>query len=250
MDQWVEVPPDPSELTLSWRAPEQVESRTRWAVGVLSVRGARPTFRYLEGDEFRDANLGRSESQLAALGYRGYPAFESRRSKDRIFTEGVLEAFLRRLPPTSRSDFPAYLELFRYRGDNLAPMTLLALTSARLPSDGFALIDRLDPGSTACDTVLEVAGYRHQSLEARELPDGVELEFFPEPDNQFDPDAVMIRAGETKIGYVDRLQVRSIRTWLATRAVSCRLLRKNGRAHSPAVYALLRMRLREELLAA
>lgn len=250
MDQWVEVPPAPLELTLSWRAPEQIESRTRWAVGILSISGPTPSFRYLEGDEFRGANLGRSESQLMALGYRGYPAFDSRLSKNRLFTEGVVEAFLRRLPPASRSDFRAFLELFRYRGGNLPPMSLLALTAARLPSDGFALIDRLDPFSNACDTVLEVAGYRHQTPEARELPDGVELSLVPEPDNQFDPDAVVIKAGAMKIGYIDRLQARSIRTWLATRAVSCLLLRKNGRAHSPAAYALLRMRLREELLAA
>jgi len=129
-------------------------------------------------------------------------------------------------------------------------MSLLALTSARLPSDGFALIDRLDPGSTACDTVLEVAGYRHQAPKARELPNGSELALVSEPDNQYDPDAVAIRAGATKIGYVDRLQARSIGTWLGTRAVSCLLSRKNGSSHSPAAYALIRMRLNEDLLAA
>jgi len=85
MNQWVEVPPAPLELTLSWKAPEQIESRTRWAVGILTVSGPTPCFRYLEGDEFRDANLGRSFSQLMAVGYRGYPAFDPRRSKGTLF---------------------------------------------------------------------------------------------------------------------------------------------------------------------
>ncbi len=52
MEHWVEVPPEPAKLTLTWRAPEGIDDRTRWAVGVLSAEGGTPRFRYLEGEEF------------------------------------------------------------------------------------------------------------------------------------------------------------------------------------------------------
>jgi hypothetical protein len=187
---------------------------------------------------------------LEKLGYRGYPAFGSPRDKGPEFSEDVMAAFLRRLPPSSRSDFPSYLELFRYRGGTLPPMSLLALTAARLPSDGFALIDRLDPNAVACDTVVEIAGYRHQTSDKSAVIEGAKLELVPEPDNPHDPNAVRLMAGEIKVGYVNRLQAETVLTWLEMRSLTCWLIRKNGRSHSPTAYALLRMRPRESSLAA
>lgn len=250
MDHWVEFPPEPSELTLAWRAPESVEDRKRWAVGMLNSRGAHATFRYLEGEEFRAANSGRDMSTLTALGYRGYPTFELRRNNGAVFSEGALQAFLRRLPPPNRPDFPKYLELFHYRGQTLPPMSLLALTSARLPSDGFSLIDRLDPASTACDLVVEIVGFRHRIPQPEVLKDGLELSLVPDPTNEHDPDAVKIEAEGQTIGYVNRLQARSVAIWLSTRTVRCWLVRRNGRPDSPVAFAFLRMRLHQDLLAA
>lgn len=250
MDVWVEAPPTPLELTLSWRAPEEVEDRTRWAIGLLSARTPTPTFRYFEGEEFRKLNLSRDHAQLEKLGYRGYPAFGSTRHRGPEFSEDVMAAFLRRLPPPTRSDFPSYLELFRYRGAPLPAMTLLALTAARLPSDGFALIDRLDPNAAACDIVVEIAGYRHQPSDKAAVIEGTKLELVPEPDNPADPNAVRLMTNGIKVGYVNRLQAETVLTWLATRSLACWLIRKNGRAHSPTAYALLRMRPREKSLAA
>ena len=117
MEHWVEIPPEPSELTLAWRAPEQFEDRTRWAVGILSNRGAAPSFRYLEGDAFRSANQGRDISQLKSMGYRGYPAFKSLRSSNGTFTENVMEAFLRRLPQES---VPTSLNIWNSTGTEAA----------------------------------------------------------------------------------------------------------------------------------
>lgn len=78
MEHRVDVPPASSESTLAWRAHESAKDRKRWAVGVLSIRGSQPTFRYLEGAEFEAANDGRDLASLLALGYRGYPTFEAR----------------------------------------------------------------------------------------------------------------------------------------------------------------------------
>lgn len=250
MEHWIEIPPNPSELTLAWRAPESEEDRKRWAVGVLSNRGNRPTFRYLEGEEFSRVNLGRTRSELTALGYHGYPTFEPSKSEDGLFVDGVMEAFLRRLPPPHRSDFSKYLEFYRYRGDALAPMSLLALTSARLPGDGFSLIDRLDPSTEACDLVLEVTGFRHRRPHPSLLHEGMPLSLVAEPENPHDADAVRVDASGTTIGYVNRLQARTVSAWLQTRVMSCWLVRRNGRPDSPVAFAFLRMRRSDNILAA
>ena len=250
MEHWVERPSDPLDLTLSWRAPESVPDRLRWAVGVLSVRGPQPTFRYLQGEEFCQANLGRDEAQLEAYGYRGYPTFSWRPGEGQEFVSGVLDAFLRRLPPTVRPDFSKYLELFRYRGTPLSPMKLLALTAAKLPSDGFSLVDRLDPMSTACDLVLEIVGFRHRVQKPQRLRNGIELRLVAEPDHQIDPSAVKVQVEDRTIGYINRLQASSVSTWMRTRSVSCWLLRMNGRPDSPVAYAFLRMRDNKSALAA
>ena len=250
MELWVEIPPNPSELILAWRAPESEKDRKRWAVGVLSNRDGGATFRYFVGEEFKRLNFGRTQSQLAVLGYRGYPAFELRHGANRTFTEGVMEAFLRRVPPSHRSDFSRYLEFYRYRGEALPPMSLLGLTSARLPSDGFSLIDRLNPASEACDLVIEIAGFRHHVPQFGILSDGMPLTLCAEPTNPYDVDAVRIDAVGTTIGYVNWLQAASISTWLQTRVLSAWLCRRNGRPESPVAYAFLRMRRDQQALAA
>lgn len=250
MEHWIEVPPEPSELTLAWRAPESQADRRRWAVGLLSNHNSRPSFRYLEGDEFRVANFGHSPDELTTHGFRGYPTFELRKSDGGKFYDGVMEAFLRRLPPPTRSDFPRFLEFHRYRGRPLSPMSLLALTSARLPNDGFSLIDRLDPLSQASDLVLEIMGFRHRVHQPGLLKEGMELMLTAEPTNAFDPDAVRLDAADIPIGYVDRLQAASIATWLRTRSVSCWLCRQNGRPDAPRAFAFLSMRLGQNALAA
>jgi hypothetical protein len=35
LDHCIDHPSDPSELFLAWRAPDAVDDRTRWAVGLL-----------------------------------------------------------------------------------------------------------------------------------------------------------------------------------------------------------------------
>jgi hypothetical protein len=129
-------------------------------------------------------------------------------------------------------------------------MSLLAMTEAKLPSDGFSLIDRLDPVAVACDVVFEVAGFRHYATKQLGLLRGTKLALVPEPTNQFDPMAIRIDANGTAIGYVNRLQAPAISSWLASRAVACWLLRVNGTEERPKAYAFVRMRLSQQALAA
>ena len=102
----------------------------------------------------------------------------------------------------------------------------------------------------ACDTVIEIAGFRHRAADPALLRDGVELRLVPEPTNPHDPAAIRVEAADTTVGYVNRLQTSSMAAWLKDRDVSCWLSRRGGRAEAPVAFALLRMRCREKALAA
>ena len=251
MDHWIECPSEPKELTLAWQAPESVKDRTRWAIGKLTHRDSGNTFTYFDDEAFRTLNAGREISELRRYGYAGYPAFDLRKNPSRVFTTGVMEAFLRRLPPRSRPDFRDYLAYFRFRETtDLSPMALLALTEAKLPSDGFSLIDRLDPDARACDLVFEIAGHRHYASTRSALSEGMRLDLVPEPSNDYDPLAIRVEAEGALIGYANRLQAPSIGSWLSHRATACWLMRLNGKQESPKAFAFLRMRPSSRALAA
>src|SRR5262245_960870 len=138
VQNWIEHVVDPHRLFLAWQAPDQFGDRFRWAVGEISRDESNYTFRYLQGAEFESLNQGRTESALAALGYRGYPAFKPRQT---VHTQNVVGPFLRRVPPRGRSDFNDYKEQFRLRPDiEISDFALLGITEAKLPSDGFCLV--------------------------------------------------------------------------------------------------------------
>jgi len=253
VQQWIEYPTEPKELILAWQAApcESVADRLRWAVGRLTPEGNRTTFAYLTGDEFVKLNLGRTETQIRSLGYAGYPAFDPKRQSDDGFHDRVLDAFLRRLPPPSRRDYGEYLAYFHVRRDaRLSPLSLLAITEARLPSDGFSLIDPLNPVTSRVDVVIEVAGFRHFQDRHGPLREGDALHLEPEPSNVTDPNAIRFMMAGQGIGYVNRLQAPTVGVWLNRRAILGRIARIHDRSPSPRAYAFLQIRPTEERIAA
>lgn len=251
MQHWIEHPSEPNELLLAWQAPVSIQDRMRWAVGRLVKSDEGAVFRYLDDKEISELNGGRTRSELNSYGYVGYPAFEIKKQPTEGFTQGVLEAFARRLPPTNRPDIGQYLQHFRYREDApLSVMAMLALTEAKLPSDGFSLIDRLDPHAELLEIVFEIAGHRHNASTHDQLRVGQPLHLVLNPANEHDSNAVRIEADGSLIGHVNRLQAPSIGTWLKERDVSAWLVRLNGTVSSPRAFAFVQVRKRSDALAA
>ena len=243
MEAWIEYVDEPARLILAWQAPDPEKDRLRWAVGELSRTTGVATFRYYYGDELTRLNSGRRQDELPASGFRGYPAFDVRNTPSGVFSDGVLESFLRRVPPRSRTDFPRYLEHFRVRSSNgLAPFALLAVTETKLPSDGFSLIDPLDPAADRRDFVFEVAGHRHYPDSRAGLTEGQAVRLARDPTNAHDPHAVRVEADGRLIGFVNRLQAPTVGRWLDARAVSASLLRLNGTPDQPRAFVFLRVR--------
>ncbi len=251
MVNWIEYPSEPRELILVWQAPPSVPDRLRWAVGRLGKVGGEPMFDYLNGEDFADLNLGRSPECLRLAGYSGYPAFDLKKRPDGGFREHVLEAFLRRVPLATRSDFSRYLEHYRIQQTTkLSPLALLAVTEARLPSDGFSLVDPLDPSANCVDLIFEVAGFRYYSAKDERVAEGDMLELEAECANLRDARAVKVTANGHVIGHVNRLQAETLRGWLTCRQVSCWIARVNGRAETPRAYAFLQVRPAKRSIAA
>jgi hypothetical protein len=249
---WIEYPTEPRELLLVWQAPlsARISDRLRWAVGRLEKTESGAVFDYLDSEDFARLNLGRSMADLRDAGYAGYPAFDAKRRDEGGFREQVVEAFLRRLPPSTRPDFGAYLVHFHIKpAVRLSPFALLAVTEARLPSDGFSLVDPLDPDVQCVDLVFEIAGFRHIPDRPSLRPDQP-LELEVAADNLKDPNALAVKADGRLIGYANRLQAQTIGAWLQQRSIECWVSRVHFRGDTPRAYAFLQVRPTEQSIAA
>ncbi|GBQ82298.1 hypothetical protein AA13595_0885 [Gluconacetobacter johannae DSM 13595] len=243
MENWIQHVANPKKLYLAWQAPENFNERFRWIVAELLPDPAGLSLRYVDDpEEFKRLNSGKTIERIRELGYAGYPAFNQKRS---LHTEGVVDALLRRLPPRSRPDFDAYKKLFRLAPDLvLSDIALLAMTEAKLPSDGFSVVNPFDTEGANLDLMLEIAGYRHYASTLSSPPRvGDRVVIVDEPENSYDENAVMVTRGGEKIGNINRLQAKAFRSWLNERQVEAVIERLNGRPDHPRAFVFVKVRL-------
>lgn len=243
MENWITEVSEPDHLILAWQAPDEFKDRTRFAVGMLSCREGIVRLRYFgDGEEFRRLNPDRTYARMLEYGYAGYPGFSPEQTEH---SAGVMEAFMRRLPPRNRPDFAAYERHLRVRpGTILSDFALLGLSEAYLPSDGFSVVDPLDPRTERRQLVVEVAGYRYYAAKAPgNVPSvGDSVEIVPEDDNPFDARAVAVNFRGEKIGNINRLQVETFRTWIAQARIDGTVDRLNGRPDRPRLFVFVRVK--------
>ena len=238
MPNWIEHVHEPDRLLLAWQAPDPMGDRQRWAVGELTRAGDDARLRYFAGEEFGAHNFDQSFEKLKALGYRGYPAFPP--EPGLVHENNVLEAFMRRLPPRNRSDFDRYRDHLRLRPEaEISNFALLGLSEAQLPSDGFSVVDPLSGDVKRCELISELAGYRYYAREHPQPDLGQPVDLVPEPENAFDPNAIMVRLGDGKLGYINRIQAPAILEWIAQGRASAVVERLNGRPDRPRAFIYL-----------
>jgi hypothetical protein len=250
MENWINQICEPRQLYLAWQAPDHLADRFRWAVAVISLMGDVCTLRYLApGEEFEALNQGRKFENAVALGYHGYPAFNLRRLEH---AAGVLETLMRRLPPRSRPDYEDYQRQFRIAPNaGVSDFALLGVTEAKLPSDGFSVVDPLNTEAEHCDLLLEIAGFRYYiGRLASPLEVGQPVDILPEPENEHDPGAVKVQVRSEIVGYINRLQAPTFLKWVAERQVSGVLERLNGSGGHPRAFIFVRVRAAENKKAA
>jgi hypothetical protein len=221
---------EPTRLLVTWQSADERE-RTRYIIAELLRDGDEITLRYLkDSPDFAKAS---------SLGFDLYPAF---RNADEVYNSGVLEAFMRRLPPRSRGDYPQYLEGFRIRPDtDISNFALLGYTGARLPSDGFAIVNPFDNVNTAFEFLLEPAGYRYYKNSCTINLDET-ASFKKEFDSNRKEDVIKIFIGENFIGYVTRALLPSFENWLNhSRVESAWIEKMNGTPEQPLVYLYMKI---------
>jgi hypothetical protein len=258
---------EPTALLLTWQPvntdhPDRTP-RTVARLDRIDRQGNTVTFRYLRDTADFDAAV--------AAGFKGHPAFKLTAqttrsvfndlgSDSQVFKTGVLETFLRRLPPRKREDFPAFLAMHRLPAPfEHSDFALLGYTGAKLPSDGFAIVPVFDAGQVPCELILEVAGFRHElNTDVSSVCIGGEVwlvaELVTEDNNPHDDtndtNAVAIFHIDTcnpehsfqRIGYVNRAMTSIVRTWMKDRKVSAKIERVNGKPQCPLVYIRLSVR--------
>jgi hypothetical protein len=154
----------------------------------------------------------------------------------------VLEALLRRLPSREGSEFASYQKYVRIRPDaQISDFALLAYTEAKLPNDGFSIVDPLGDDFERCERLMEVAGYRHQAKDRTALSVGSEVSFRFQPENQFDVNAVQVTHEGGCIGYINRLQASEFKRWIAGRRLDAVIDRLNGASDRPTAYLCIRV---------
>ena len=242
MANWLEHIVEPKKLILAWQAPDAAGDRYRWAVGQVYENNGHVELQYFADDaEFCSVNQGKSFSALHSLGYRGYPAFPIKQKRHR---NNILSTLMRRLPPRSRDDFENYTAHIGIRhGAEISDFALLGRTEARLPNDGFSLVDPLIDATLPCDLFIQVAGYRyHAAGIVPSLKVGDSITFREENDNRHDPNAVEVMTRGGKVGYINRLQTGALHRWLKADRVVASVERMNGTPERPRVLIFVRVR--------
>ncbi|WOG27889.1 HIRAN domain-containing protein [Endozoicomonas sp. 8E] len=151
----------------------------------------------------------------------------------------MLEAFVRRLPPRSRSDFYRYMELRGLNPDaEISDFALLGYAGARLPDDGFGLVHPFDNALQPFELITEVAGFRHEAeVTQDDIAIDAPVQFVAEPDNVYDNQAIRIELNGRELGYVDRGRLSLFHRLLnAGHDITGSVMRKNGTADRPLIY--------------
>lgn len=225
---------EPNQLFLVWQAPNGPR-RTRRVVGELVRQNDSVDLNYLwDTQDYQEALQD---------GFDGYPAFKI---KIREHHRGVLEILGRRLPPRTRSDFPAYLERLRLPNDvKISDFALLGYSEAHLPGDGFSVLNDFSEVVGPCEFLSEIAGFRYyegMKLDNSDLV-GQLAELRRESDNEFDPNAIAVYAFGAKLGYINRVQAPTICWWLEQNyEIEAAVERINGSTNRPLVYLFLQVR--------
>jgi len=222
---------EPTELFLAWQSLDE-NNRTRYIVAKLAGIGEEINLTYLrDTKDFQEAQN---------LGFEGYPAFHNINE----IHHNVLDAFMRRLPPRKRGDFPQYLEGLRLKPDvEISNFALLGYSGARLPSDGFSIIHPFNNVKGPCELLLEAAAYRHTLEEHNfEVQIGNQAIFCKEFYEPRKEEAIYIQVNERRIGWVTRGLRDTFNNWINTnRITEAWVEKKNGQPGKPMLFLYVKV---------
>lgn len=196
---------EPESLLLIWQGPGvSSESRKKRVVGRLyrDLGMEKVNLEYFnETIDFGEA---------ISFGFDGYSPLD----KKIRYHFDILHFFLKRLPSRSRRDFRKYLDSIRVNNVNISDFALLGYSQAKLPTDGFSLVNTFEGVTTDFEFLSEVAGARYHWGEGN--PDGSStVQLVLEDENEYDSKAVRVDIDGKKAGYLNRVIALKYREWIA-----------------------------------
>lgn len=226
---------EPEHLFLAWQPPDGTpHGRTRRKVAEIAPdEKGTIVLRYLQGtDDFAKA---------LEAGFKGYPAFPLEQDR---YTSGILETFMRRMPPKKRRDYDDFLRLWRLDpAISISPLALLGYVGAQLPGDGFSIVHPFDNAQPPFEILEEVAGFRYRPDAKKMLSTlhaGQEIQLRPDPDNLHDPLAIRIELPDHHhIGFINKLQAPVLHQWLENPGIRGFIDRINGTQDRPLIHLFL-----------
>ncbi|NNM58918.1 MAG: hypothetical protein HKM04_03805 [Legionellales bacterium] len=217
---------EPTKLLLVWQ-PSDERYRTRYTVAEINRVGDDSTLTYLVNTpDFIEANKLREFNFLDSL-------FGERTNT----RENALDTFMSRLPPRTRGDFSEYLENFRIKPDaTFSDFALLAYTGAKLPTDGFSVINPFEDVEKEYEFLLEITGFRYNQ-QNNPIEIGAEASFLPSFYEERAEDAITIIINEQKAGYVTRALIPTVQQLIKQNRIKSAYVEKmNGSRDRPAAY--------------
>ena len=224
---------EPQKLFLCWQAPNE-SGGIRHVIAQLCHVKDKYIFQYLaDTNDFKLAQ---------ALGFTMYPAF---RVSGEPYESGVLEAFTGRISPRTRNDFKEYLQSFRiHEGVSISDFALLGYSGAKLPSDGFSIINPLENFCVPSEFLIELVGIRDSAgIDLKIMKVGDAVEFMGEPNNQHDQQTICAVFQGKKVGYINKCQSRAVHKWVNEKNINilANIERMNGTKDSPTIYIFVQL---------
>ncbi len=223
---------EPTKLLLAWQASDE-QHRFHYIVGELNCVGEEVSLTYLsKTNDFAEAQKHRFEA---------YPAFQDITK----IHHNVLAAFMRRLPPRRREDFPQYLEGLRLRPNaQVSDFALLGYSGAKLLSDKFSIIHPFNNVGGSCEVLLEAAGYSHIQMDSKaEIQIDNPAFFSKEFNNATQEDVIRVSINnERHIGYVNKGLIPTVLDWIEEKRIEGAWVEKvNGSPGKPTVYLYVKV---------
>jgi hypothetical protein len=221
----------PERLLLSW-IPSSGHRMNR-IVAELAREEDTASLRYLCGEN--------DFEQAVIEGFKGYPYLPVIKEK----YNDILDVFVKRLPPRSRGDFFKYMDSIRIKPDTVIDdFTLLGYSGAKLPEDDFSLIHPFEMAAVPFEFLMDVSGTRYN--EDKSLYDqvviGEYVKFAPEPDNEWDKDAIAVFYRDLRIGYVCRGILQEFHRWITQNLnIDGIIEKKNGTSEKPRIHLFVRI---------
>lgn len=177
------------KIFLVWRPDKH---KQRILIGEINYYKGTYTFKYDQQRVIEASNDG-------FINYPDFPLI------NKVYTENVLTIFSQRLHDLNRTDTDRYFDFWeidkRFAQDKFY---LLAQTQGLLSTDNFEFLALyyLKKGLTF---ISEIAGIYKNRITSDFLHIGDKLSWEYEKDNMFDRDAILIKKGKTKLGYIKRV---------------------------------------------